>query len=91
MLVIICFFIWVCPLCDNSLSYVLITYALFCIYVILQEKKFKTTATNRTDKVPENGTSLGDLKGEPSASLASCYSKAIHSTRYHNREQQKYR
>lgn len=61
-------------------------YTLLFIYVILQEKSSKQTATNSIG--PENGTSLEDLKGEPSASLASFYSKAIHSARCHNREEQ---
>lgn len=83
-----CFFIWVCSLLVCSLSCILKKCILFCIYVILQEKSSKQQQTTKATRFQK--WQFPGLSEEPSASFASFFSKAIHSARCHNRQQQKY-
>ena len=72
----------------NSLSCILKKCTLFCIYAILQEKSSKQQQTTKPTRFQK--WQFPGLSEETSASFASFFSKAIHSARCHNREQQKY-
>lgn len=61
-LILFCFSIGVCSICDNSLSGILMMLGTF-LYILYLGQKFKTIATNnKTYKGPENGSPLDDLK-----------------------------